>query len=155
MHHRPYVATALALTGVGLALVGAPPASAAIGTPTTFVLDTQFWDAPSTITSASGDLGSCTQATEREAVATQITRVKVQFSGEKALTCGEYEVVIHYDALLNVAAGHRTFGDWYVESSTLPTVLGGSGPIKGDSRTCTVQEGSGGCITDTFTGATY
>ena len=155
MTTRRYVAAALAATGLALGLATAAPASGAIGTPTTFVLDTQFMDAPSDIVSATGDLASCTQAAERNAVATQVTRKKVQFSGEKLLTCGSYEVVIHYDAQVNEAAGRRTFGDWYVVSSTLPGVDGGSGTVKGDGRGCTLQEGSDGCITDTFSGATY
>ena len=155
MSTRRYVVAALAVTGLALGVVSAAPASGAVGTPTTFVIDTQFAPAPSDIVSATGDLASCTQAVERNAVATQLTRNRVQFSGEKVLTCGSYEVVVHYDAELNAAAGRRTFGDWYVVSSTLPGVDGGSGTVKGDGRTCTPQEGSDGCITDTFTGATY
>ena len=155
MSTRRYVAAALATTGLALGLATAAPAAGAIGTPTTFVIDTQFVDAPSDIVSATGDLASCTKATELDNVATQITRNRVQFSGEKALTCGAYEVVIHYDAQVNAASGRRTFGDWYVVSSTRPGVDGGSGTVKGDGRGCTLQEGSDGCITDTFAGATY
>ena len=41
-----------------------------------------------------------------------------------------------------------TFGDWYVVSSSVPGVDGGSGTLKGDSRTCTLDEGSGGPAND-------
>ena len=155
MSTRRYVVAALAATGLATGVAAAPPAAGAIGTPTTFVIDTQFVAGPSDIVSATGDLASCTEAQDLGGTATQITRNKVQFSGEKELTCGKYEVVIHYDAQLNGEAGRRNFGDWYVVSSSLPGVDGGSGTLKGDSRTCTLEEGSGGCITDTFTGATY
>jgi hypothetical protein len=155
MSTRRYVAAAVAAIGLTLAFASAAPASAAVGTPTTFVIDTQFVDGPTDIVSATGGLASCTEVVDLDATITQITRVKVQFSGEKELTCGRYEVVIHYDAQFNGEASRRTFGDWYVVSSTLPGVDGGSGTLKGDNRTCTLEEGSEGCITDTFTGATY
>ena len=155
MSTRRYAVVALAVTGLALGVAAAAPASGAIGTPTTFVIDTQFVDGPSDIVSATGGLASCTEVVDLNGTATQVTRTKVQFSGEKELSCGRYEVVIHYDAQLNGEAGRRTFGDWYIVSSNLPGVEGGSGTLKGDSRTCTPVEGSGGCITDTFTGATY
>jgi len=155
MSTRRYVVAGVAVTGLALAFASATPASGAIGTPTTFVIDTQFVDGPSDIVSATGGLASCTEVVDLNGTATQITRTKVQFSGDKELSCGRYEVVIHYDAQMNGEAGRRTFGDWYVVSSSLPGVDGGSGTLKGDSRTCTLDEGSGGCITDTFTGATY
>ena len=143
MSTRRYVVAGVAATGLALAFASAAPAAGAIGTPTTFVIDTQFVDGPSDIVSATGGLASCTEVVDLNGTATQITRTKVQFSGEKELTCGRYEVVIHYDAQLNGEAGRRSGVD------------GGSGTLKGDSRTCTLEEGSGGCITDTFTGATY
>jgi hypothetical protein len=155
MSTRRYVVAALAMTGLALGLVTATPASGAVGTSTSFVVDTQFVDGPSDIVSATGDLASCTEVLDLGGTITQVTRVKVQFSGEKVLACGAHEVVVHYDAQFNGEAGRRTFGDWYVVSSTLPGVQGGSGTLKGDNRTCTLEEGSEGCITDTFTGATY
>jgi hypothetical protein len=155
MSTRRYVVAALAVTGLVIGLASGSPASAALGTPTTFVVDTQFLDAPSDIVSATGSLASCTEVDDLSNVVTQVSRTKGQFSGEKALSCGAYEVVIHYDAQMAFPAGKRTFGDWYVVSSTLPGVVGGRGTVKGDSRTCTLAEGSEGCITDTWTGATY
>ena len=49
---------------------------------------------------------------------------------------------------------HNTFeGVAFALSSTLPGVTSGGGTLMGDSRTCTPVEGSGGCITDTFSGS--
>ena len=59
------------------------------------------------------------------------------------------------DAVVNFSSGARPFGAWYVVSSTLDGVDGGSGTVKGDGRACTLAEGSGGCILDTFTGRVY
>ena len=49
----------------------------------------------------------------------------------------------------------RTFGSWYVVSSSLAGVTAGSGRLKGDCRTCEVLPESGGCILDVFTGQVY
>ena len=145
------VATA---TAVVTSMVGGT-ASAAVGEATSFVVDTQFVDGPSDVVAASGPLAACTQVLDSGGVATAVGPRKVQFSGEKTLLCDGGDVVIHYDAVINAEGGRRTFGDWYVVSSTLDGVEGGSGTVKGDNRTCTVDEGSGGCITDTFSGRVY
>jgi hypothetical protein len=97
----------------------------------------------------------CTQVADEGGTADQVAFRKVQFSGDKVLLCDGAEVVIHYDAVMNFAAGQRTFGDWYVVTSTLEGVDGGSGTVKGDNRVCTPAEGSGGCTLDTFTGRVY
>ena len=49
-------------------------------------------------------------------------------------------------------AGRKTFGDWWVVSSTLPGVTVGGGKLMGDSRGCEPVPGSDGCITDSFSG---
>ncbi len=77
------------------------------------------------------------------------------FSGEKVLACGADEVVVHFDSTVNAKAGRKSFGDWYVVSSTLAGVAGGSGTVKGDSKSCTPVAGSFGCILDTFTGNVF
>jgi hypothetical protein len=46
MSTRRYVVAGVVVTGLALAFASATPASGAIGTPTTFVIDTQFVDAP-------------------------------------------------------------------------------------------------------------
>lgn len=138
------------------AVAAVPPvAQAAVGTPTTFVIDTQFVDGPSTIVSASGPLAPCVSAVSVGNVATQVSPSKLMFSGEKVLACGAGEVVVHFDATINLSAARKTFGDWYVVSSTLPGVVGGSGTVTGDSKGCTPVDGAGGCILDTFTGRVY
>jgi hypothetical protein len=131
------------------------PAQAAIGAPTAFVVDTQFLDGPSAIVSATGSLASCTSVVTRDQVATPVGPSTVMFSGEKVLACGPDEVVVHFDSTVNARAGRKSFGDWYVISSTLTGVAGGSGTVKGDSKSCTPVAGSAGCILDTFTGAVF
>ena len=65
------------------------------------------------------------------------------------------EVVVHLRLDRQRQGRPQTFGDWYVVSSTLAGVAGGSGTVKGDSKSCTPVAGSFGCILDTFTGNVF
>lgn len=153
-------ATAAAVTG--LALLGGAPAHADAGTMTSFTVDTQFIAGPSEITSATGPLASCTQVQDLSNVTDLRTHNQLVFTGEKELTCGSATVVIGYDAFITIpvlqndsparGGGWRTFGNWWVVSSTLAGVSSGGGKLAGDARTCTLDPGSEGCITDTFRG---
>ena len=146
----------------GLALLGGAPAHADAGTMTSFTVDTQFIAGPSDITAATGPLSSCTQVQDLSNFADLRTRNQLVFSGEKQLTCGSASVVVGYNAFITIpslqngsparGAGFRTFGDGWVVSSTLAGVSSGGGKLAGDSRTCTIDEGSDGCITDSFRG---
>ena len=156
MMSRTRYLPALAAALLCCAVAATPlPAHAAIGTPTAFVVDTQFLDGPSTIVSATGPLSTCTSVLSRDQVATPVGPSTVMFSGEKVLACGADEVVVHFDSTVNAKAGRKSFGDWYVVSSTLAGVAGGSGTVKGDSKSCTPVAGSFGCILDTFTGNVF
>lgn len=155
MSHHRISSVAVVLLGVALPGLTVAPAHGAIGTPTGFTVNTQFWADPSPIVDATGPLSSCTSVVELDSNATQISPSKLLFSGEKELACGEATVVIHYDATLNFHAVGLTFGSWYVVSSTLAGVDGGSGTLKGDSRDCEVLSGSEGCILDAFSGRVY
>lgn len=156
------VAAGAAAVAVAVAL-GCAPASAAAGTRTMFTVDTQFVDGPSDIVAASGPLSTCTQASEVEGSADLRTHNQLVFSGVKELACGSATVTIGYRAFITLPAlqnpnvvpaggGYKTFGTWWVLESTLDGVSSGGGELIGDNRTCTLDPGSGGCITDQFRG---
>ena len=129
-----------------------------------FTVDTQFVDGPSDIVAASGPLSSCTQVTDLEGNSDGRTHNQLVFSGVKELTCGTASVTIGYQAFITLPAlqnpnvlpaggGYKTFGTWWVLESTLAGVSSGGGALIGDTRTCTLDPGSGGCITDMFRGS--
>ena len=162
MHTTTRMAAVLA-AAAGAVTFAVLPAIAAAGTPTSFTVDTQFVDGPSDITAATGPLSSCTQVTDLENAADLRTHNQLVFSGVKQLTCGTATVTVGYQAFITLPAfqnpnvlpeggGYRTFGDWWVIDSTLPGVSSGGGKLAGDNRTCTLDAGSVGCITDTFRG---
>ena len=157
------VAAALAAVAVAVAL-GCVPANAAAGTMTMFTVDTQFVDGPSDIVAATGPLSSCTLVTDLESSGDMRTRNQLIFSGVKQLSCGADTVTIGYQAFITLPAlqnptvlpaggGFKTFGTWWVLDSTLAGVSAGGGTLMGDSRSCTPEAGSGGCITDLFRGS--
>jgi hypothetical protein len=134
-------------------LLAAPGAAeAAPDSRTTFVVNTQFWDEPSPIVSATGPLASCTSVQDEPGLATQTGPRTVLFSGVKTLNCAGGTVTITFEATLNFAAGRKTFGTWSVVDSTLPGVSFGGGRLTGDSTRCELLPGSEGCILDTFSG---
>ncbi|TPG12919.1 hypothetical protein [Pedococcus bigeumensis] len=156
------VAASLA-AAAGVVAFGCVPATAAVGTPTSFTVDTQFRAAPSDITAATGPLASCTQVTDLENGSDLRTHNQLVFSGVKLLTCGSATVTIGYKAFITIPAfqnpnvipaggGFTTHGDWWVLESTLIGVSSGGGKLIGDGRSCTPDEGSGGCVTDAFRG---
>jgi hypothetical protein len=159
---RRVSATVAAIAGA--AAFGAAPAHASsVGTPTSFTVDTQFVVGPSDITAATGPLSACTQVTGVEQSTDLRTHNQLVFSGTKLLTCGSATVTVGYRAFISIPAfqnptvlpaggAYKTQGDWWVIDSTLAGVTSGGGKLTGDSRTCTPDEGSGGCITDTFRG---
>ena len=162
MHTTTRMAAAVA-AAAGAAAFSVLPATAAAGTPTSFTVDTQFVDGPSDITAATGPLSSCTEVRDLENFGDLRTHNQLVFSGVKELTCGTATVTVGYQAFITLPAfqnpnvlpeggGYRTFGDWWVIDSTLPGVSSGGGKLAGDSRTCTRDAGSEGCITDTFRG---
>ncbi|GAA2160525.1 hypothetical protein [Pedococcus bigeumensis] len=156
------VAAALSAAGVAVAL-GCLPADAAVGTKTMFTVDTQFVDGPSDIVAASGPLSACTQVSDVEGAGDLRTHNQLVFSGVKVLSCGTASVTVGYQAFITLPAlqnpavlpaggGFKTFGTWWVIDSTLAGVSSGGGTLMGDSRTCTLDPGSDGCITDLFRG---
>ena len=157
-----YRVAATAAAVAGLALLGGAPAHADAGTMTSFTVDTQFIAGPSDIIAATGPLATCTQVQDLSNFADLRTHNQLVFSGEKQLLCGSSSVVIGYDAFITIPSlqngsaarggGWRTFGDWWGVSSTLAGVSSGGGKMAGDGRTCTPDEGSDGCITDSFRG---
>ena len=163
MRTLPRVAAALAAAAVAVAL-GCVPAHAADGTRTMFTVDTQFVDGPSEIVAASGPLASCTEVSDLESSADLRTHNQLVFSGVKELACGAATVTVGYQAFITLPAfqnpnvlpaggGFKTFGTWWVLDSTLDGVSSGGGTLMGDGRTCTLDEGSEGCITDLFRGS--
>ena len=153
---------ALAAVAVAVAL-GCLPATAATGTKTMFTVDTQFVDGPSDIVAASGPLSSCTQVSDLDGNADLRTHNQLVFTGVKLLSCGTASVTIGYQAFITLPAfqnpnvlpaggGFKTLGTWWVVSSTLAGVSSGGGTLMGDNRTCTLDPGSEGCITDLFRG---
>lgn len=157
------VVAALASVAVAVAL-GCVPAAAATGTRTMFTVDTQFVDGPSDIVGASGPLSVCTEVSDLGGDSDLRTHNQLVFTGVKELSCGAASVTIGYEAFITLPAlqhpdilpaggGVKTFGTWWVIDSTLDGVSSGGGTLMGDSRTCTLDEGSEGCITDVFRGS--
>ncbi len=146
---------ALAVLLAATAAIAVPGAAeAAPGTRTSFVVNTQFWDQPSPIVSATGPLAACTTVQEEEgSQVIQTGPSTVLFVGTKTLDCAGGTVTIDYQATLNFAANRKTFGTWSVVDSTLAGVSFGGGRLTGDSARCVVLAGSEGCILDTFTGS--
>jgi hypothetical protein len=148
----------------GAVALGCVPANAAAGTMTMFTVDTQFVDGPSAIVAASGPLAACTQVTDLENDADLRTHNQLVFSGVKQLSCGAATVTVGYQAFITLPAlqspknlpvggGFKTLGTWWVLDSTLAGVSSGGGTLMGDNRSCTLDEGSTGCITDLFRGS--
>lgn len=133
-------------------LAGAGPAWGASGTKTSFTVDTQFVDGPSAIVTATGPLAACTAVDSLSNDVAQTSPTRLEYSGEKRLRCGEFQVLISYEARFTMPSGYRTFGTWTIVESTLPGVTGGGGTLKGDNRRCTLQPESDGCILDDFAG---
>ena len=160
--HTTLRTAATVAAAAGLALIGGTPALADSGTRTSFTVDTQFVDGPSDIVAATGPLAVCTQVSDLENFGEQKSHNQIEFSGVKELTCGTATVTVGYRAFITLPAlqtdilpaggGYRTIGEWWVIASTLPGVSSGGGKLTGDNRTCTLDEGSVGCITDSFRG---
>jgi hypothetical protein len=150
--NRSLIAVATVMLASASSALGTTAAEAAAGR-TTFVVDTQFISAPSTIVSASGPLSSCTHAVDLEGDGVQTGPRTVLFFGVKELQCASGTVTISYEATSNFASGRRTSGTWQVIDSTLAGVESGGGQVKGDNARCTPQAGSDGCILDTFRGS--
>ena len=129
----------------------AAPAEASGHERVTFVVDTQFVNAPSDMT-GTGPLESCTQVLDLGGGGVPTGPNTVLFFGAKELQCAGGTVTIEYEATMNFRKGRRTSGTWWVVESTLPGVTGGGGQLKGDNERCTLEAGSEGCILDTFTG---
>jgi hypothetical protein len=141
------------LAGTAAALAGALPASAAAQRDF-FVVETQFQTAPSPIVDAGGAFAGCTSVSELGGLGEQFTPNRVIFIGDKLIQCAGGDVVIHYNATINVSSSKKTYGHWFVVESTLPGITAGFGTVRGDSSRCQVAEGSGGCILDVFSGRT-
>jgi hypothetical protein len=135
------LATAAAATSAD---AGVPPAKSS------FTVMTSFVSSPSDIVAATGPWADCTEVTDLNGYANQVSPTKVQFSGEKQVGCASGDVVIHYDAATNFRSrAGQTFGTWSVVSSENPSITGGSGTVSGDPRGCP------DCILDVFTGRVY
>jgi hypothetical protein len=147
------------LTGAAVALLAASAlvtspgaAHAAQGTKASFAVSTQFSPDPSVIVAATGPFTACTTVTDLGGDAVETGPNTVLFTGQKRLNCDGGAVVLSYEARLNLAAGRKTFGTWTILESTLSGVETGGGRLKGDSASCEVVAGSGGCILDVFSG---
>ena len=138
-----------------LALIAGPAQSAPPGTRASFVVNTQFRQGPSPIVAATGPFTSCTSVIDRNGAGQQTGPRSILFTGEKQLLCGDFEVIVVYQATVNQASGRKTFGTWSVVSSTLPGVEFGGGRLTGDAARCELLAGSDGCILDTFTGQVF
>lgn len=162
MNTTTRMAAALAAAAGATAFVVLPASAGSAGTPTSFTVDTQFVEGPSDIVAATGPLSSCTEVLDLENTTDLRTHNQLAFTGVKELTCGEATVTIGYSAFITLPAlqtdlipaggGFTTHGEWWVLESTLAGVSSGGGKLMGDGRTCTLEEGSEGCITDTFRG---
>lgn len=139
---------AAAVVGLGLALAPLPATAASANS--SFTIDTQNVGGASDIVAATGAFASCTEATDLSGFGNQIKPRKVQFSGEKLLTCGDSWVIVHYDATLNFSNGKRTFGTWFIVDSTLEGATSGGGRLAGDSTACVPVVDF--CILDHFWG---
>jgi hypothetical protein len=115
----------------------------------TLVVETQFWDAPSPVLSASGLLAGCTSVTSLG----QAPARALQFNGRKLVDCGSGTFEIVYQAAFR--GGGPVTGTWTATGGT-GTLAGvrGTGTVTGTGD-CQVAEGSFGCVLDTWTGALF
>lgn len=152
--HRPFRTSVLMLcvgaaAGVVLTVPTAAQAAPSRAVASTLVVETQFWDAPSPVLSASGLLTGCTAAVSLGQAPTRAP----QFNGRKLVSCdgGTFEIV--YQAAFR--GGGPVTGTWTAASGT-GTLAGvrGTGTVTGTGD-CTVAEGSGGCVLDTWTGSLF
>ncbi len=142
------ITTAL-LLAVATVVAGAPAANAQAGEDY-FVVNTQFRQAPSSIVDAGGAFTGCTSVNDLWGEAIPLSPQRFLFRGEKRLSCDGGKVTISYEA--TTATGLVTIGTWTIVSSTLAGATSGGGSVHGDSKTCTIDRNSGGCILDTFSG---
>ncbi len=148
-----------ALAGIAaLATLGIAGPTHAAGPPSGFVIDTQFVEGDSDVTGW-GAFASCTSATSISNDPVPRTPAQPLFSGLKILHCADgATVTVEFSAFITFPApgarggAFKTFGNWSVVESTLAGVTSGGGKLMGDSRTCEVEAGSDGCITDSFRG---
>jgi hypothetical protein len=140
------------LVGIA-ALVGAALPASASPQGDFFVVDTQFWDAPSPIIDAGGAFSGCSSVVDLGGIGEQISPRRLIFIGDKLVQCDDGDVTIHFNATLT-GSGKRTSGHWFVTDSTLPGVTDGFGTVRGDNTACQVAAGSDGCIRDVFAGDT-
>lgn len=140
---------ALCLAAASVVAGGAPAANAQAGEDY-FVVNTQFRNAPSDIIDAGGAFEGCTSVNDLWGEATQLSPQRLLFRGEKRLSCDGGKVTVYYEA--TTATGLVTIGTWTVSSSTLAGATSGGGTVHGDSKTCTLDRNSFGCIIDTFSG---
>jgi hypothetical protein len=143
------IVAALSLAAASVVVVAAPPANALAGDDY-FVVNTQFRNAPSYIVDAGGAFDGCTSVSDLWGEATQLSPQRLQFRGEKRLSCNGGKVTVYYEA--TSATGLVTTGTWSISASTLAGATSGGGSVHGDSKTCTIDRNSFGCILDTFAG---
>lgn len=144
------LAAALTVAAATVVAGGAPAANALAGDDY-FVVDTQFRNSASSIIDAGGAFAGCTSVTDLRGEAVQLSPQRVLFRGEKRVSCGGGKrVTVYYEA--TTATGLVTIGTWTITSSTLAGATTGGGSLHGDSKTCTLDKNSFGCITDTFAG---
>lgn len=151
--HRPVCSTAAVLGLVAAsAVMSASPASAKSGDDF-FVVNTQVGVSP--IVESGGAFADCDAVEDvGEAIAEFVSPNKVIFIGDKRVLCDGGDVLIHFNATLNLASSKRTSGHWFVVDSTLEGVTSGFGTVRGDNRRCTPAPGTDFCILDTFSGDT-
>ena len=142
---------ALLSTAVLACVAGVTSPATAGGAGGGFVVDTQFWADPSQIVTASGPYAGCTDVVDLGSGAGETGVNQVSFSGEKLVKCGVDWAVIHYDATLTWRSGRKTHGTWFTLDASSAELSGLHGRVDGDSRGCTIQAGSEGCILDRFT----
>ena len=142
--------TAALCLAVSSLLVGSAPSANAQAGEDYFVINTQFRNGPSYIVDAGGAFAGCTSVNDLWGEAVQLSPQRYLFRGEKRLSCDGGKVTVYYEA--TTATGLTTIGTWTVVSSTLAGATSGGGSVHGDSKTCTVDRNSGGCILDTFAG---
>jgi hypothetical protein len=139
----------LACTTASAALLAAPVAAQAApsgAVASTLVVETQFWDAPSPVLSASGLFAGCTEV---DSVFQAPTRAP-QFNGRKHVRCAGGTVDLVYQAAFRDGG---VTGTWTAAAGTGSLAgVRGTGTVSG-SGDCEVAEGSGGCVLDTWTGA--
>ena len=151
--HRPTRTSVLLVTvaaaGAVLAVPMTAQAAPSRAVESTLVVETQFWDAPSPVVSASGLLTGCTSVVSLGQAPTRAP----QFNGRKLVSCGGGTFEIVYQAAFR-GSGPVT-GTWTAAggTGTLAGVRGG-GTVTGTGD-CTVAEDSAGCVLDTWTGSLF